>query len=64
MDEFYVVKFGRRNYVHDTINTNSWFWQAIDLRSEKFDSVVPHLLEAMTIMGQIKIDNTPVHVFN
>ena len=51
--------------MHHTIDTYSGFQRATALASEKFDSVITHLLEVMAIIRtprQIRTDNAPTHV--
>ncbi|KAL6076291.1 hypothetical protein STEG23_002994 [Scotinomys teguina] len=58
-------EFEKLKYVHHTIDTYSGFQWAIDLISERADSVITHLLEVMAIMGipaQIKTDNATAYV--
>lgn len=66
MNVFRFVEFRKLKYVHHTIDTYSEFQWATALSSEKTDSVITPLLEAVALTGipvQIKIDNAPPYVF-
>lgn len=57
---FHFADCGKLKYVPHTIDTYSGFQWATAIRSEKADSVIPHLLEVITILEiplQIKTDN-------
>lgn len=51
MDVLQFVEFGKLKYIHYKIDIFSWFQWAIVLSSEKNDSVIPHQLEVMVVMG-------------
>ena len=65
MHVFHFAEFRKLKYVHHTIDTQSGFQWTTALSSEKADSVIAHLLEAMatvSIPAQIKTDNASTYV--
>lgn len=51
MNALHFAEFGKLKFVHHTTDTYSGFQLTTALRTEKADSVITHLLEAIAIMG-------------
>lgn len=64
---YHFADCGKLKYVPHTIDTYSGFQWTTAIRSKKADSVVPHLLEVITILEiplQIKTDNVLAYISN